>query len=237
MIWLPLVFVLLGISQPITSYFLPDILQGAGNLPEGTTIEIPLPQGGEVLAQTLQQFGVIGALIIALAFMGTVSGERSSGVASMILVKPVSHAAFLLSKLTAMLLIVWTSLLLGYLGAWYYTQLLIGKVDGSSVVQGVLVYGLWLMLIGTLTVVLSVWLKSPAATAFTALGITLVISLLASLLPAAMAWSPGQLPSIASTVLIVGEAAGTIKAIVGTFALVVLVIWSSLWKMKSLELQ
>ena len=53
LIWVPLVFILLGAMQPVTTYFLPDILANAGNLPNGTVIELPTPHASDVLAQTL----------------------------------------------------------------------------------------------------------------------------------------------------------------------------------------
>ncbi len=90
LLWVPLVYLLLGIMQPVSTYFMPVILEQAGSLPEGTVIEIPKPLGSEVLAQTLQQFGTLGVLVLVLVCMGTVSGERNNGTASLILVKPIS---------------------------------------------------------------------------------------------------------------------------------------------------
>lgn len=236
LIWMPLVFVLLGISQPVTSYFLPDLLAGAGNLPAGSIIEIPLPEGKEVLAQTLQQFGTVGALIIALAFMGVVSSERSSGVASMILVKPVPYSAYIASKWTMLLLLVWLSLTLGYCGAWYYTALLFGDVNASTAFSGLFIYGLWLSLIGTLTLVFSTWLRSPAAAAFSALSISMLLAMSASLLPDALAWSPGQLSAL-SISIIMGEAyTGLGQAVAAAFIMIAGSAATALWRIKKTEL-
>ena len=97
-IWLPAVFLLLGLVQPIMAKFMPDIIASAGNLPEGTILQIPIPKPGEVLGQTLSQFGTIGLLAICLASMGMISGERRNGTAAWILVKPVSPLAYVASK-------------------------------------------------------------------------------------------------------------------------------------------
>ena len=40
-IWIPVVFMIIGVSQPLTSYYMPQILEAAGNLPDGAVIEIP----------------------------------------------------------------------------------------------------------------------------------------------------------------------------------------------------
>lgn len=38
LLWVPLVFIILGIMQPVSMHLMPLILEQAGNLPEGTVI-------------------------------------------------------------------------------------------------------------------------------------------------------------------------------------------------------
>ncbi|OMF34746.1 hypothetical protein BK133_12040 [Paenibacillus sp. FSL H8-0548] len=202
LLWVPLVFILLGIMQPVTTYYMPVILMQTGGLPEGTVIEMPMPLGAEVLAQTLQQFSTIGILVLVLVCMGTVSSERNSGAASLILVKPISVLAFIGSKWTAMLILTWGSLSTGYLASWYYTGLLIGTVPFAKMASSLLVYGLWLTFVITVTILFSSLLRSPAAAAFCAIGGTLALSLLISLFPKALGWSPGALSGFASQAVV-----------------------------------
>lgn len=198
LLWVPLVFAALGIMQPVTTYFMPVLLEKAGNLPEGSVFEIPLPSGAQVMAETLSQFGTIGALILVLVFMGTVSGERNSGSASMILVKPVSTFSYLLSKWTSMNLLGILSLLVGYLASWYYTWLLIEGVPLAAFVSSFLLYALWLSLLLTLTLLLSTCLRSASGAASAALGSGLLLTLLSNLLPKYAGWLPGALPKFAA---------------------------------------
>jgi len=197
LLWVPLVYLLLGIMQPVSAYFMPVILEQAGSLPEGTVIEIPKPPGSEVLAQTLQQFGTLGVLVLVLVCMGTVSSERNNGTASLILVKPISVLSFIGSKWTAMLLLTWGSLTAGYFASWYYTGLLFGEVPLAKVISSLLVYGLWLSFVVTITVLFSALLRSPAAAAFSTLGGAVALSLLAGLFPKLLGWSPGALSGFA----------------------------------------
>jgi ABC-2 type transport system permease protein len=198
LIWVPLVFLLLGIMQPVSNYYMPVLLKQAGNLPEGAIIDIPLPSAPSVMAGTLSQFGTMGLLVLVLVFMGTVSTERNSGAASLILVKPVTITSFILSKWTAMLILAWGSLALGYAGAWYYTELLIGSVPPGQLASSVLVYGLWITVVMSLTLMFSTLLRSPAGAAFSSLGVAAFISLLASLLPKQAGWIPGALGGFAA---------------------------------------
>ena len=93
-IWVPITFILLGVSEPLTSYYMKHILDSLGGLPEGAVIDIPTPTAGAVLASGLSQYTTLGVLIIVLSTMGIIAGERKSGVAAMILVKPVSYLFF-----------------------------------------------------------------------------------------------------------------------------------------------
>ncbi|MGI2297363.1 ABC transporter permease [Paenibacillus sp. GXUN7292] len=222
LVWVPLVFMVLGIMQPLSTYYMPLILEKTGNLPTGTVIDIPMPSAVEVLASTLQQYGTIGVLVIALVGMGAVSAERNSGIASLILVKPIPAWFFISSKWAANTILAWVALLLGYGAAYYYTIVLFGEVKLVLFLNSYLVYGTWLTLIVTLTILFSTLLRSGAGAAFSAIGVILVLSLSASLLPKYMKWSPGALSgyayqtvmdSIAAPMMVFWSLASTVAVI------------------------
>jgi len=194
-IWLPAVFLLLGLAQPLTAKFMPDILASAGNLPEGAIIDIPTPAPGEVMAQTLSQFGTVGLLAACLAYMGTISGERRTGTASWILVKPVSPLAYVASKWIVQSVVLCASFGIGYAGAWYYTAALIGDPAGGDVLFSGLLYGVWLVFVGTATLLASALFKSPAAAAFSAFGLAAAMRIAQGLFEARLGWLPAALDS------------------------------------------
>lgn len=204
-IWVPVVFLLLGSSTPLSTYFMPQILEDFGGLPEGAVIDIPTPTGTEVLAQTLSDFGLLGVLVLTLALMGIVSGERRSGVAAIILLKPVPYFSYLTAKWAAIICFTWVSLGLGYGLAMYYTTLLFDAVSLERWVSSFFHFGLWLTLVMTIVLFYSTILKQTGAAAFCALGTILLISLLSSSFPAWFSWSPAQLANHATLVLLEGE--------------------------------
>ncbi|EFM11823.1 conserved hypothetical protein [Paenibacillus curdlanolyticus YK9] len=199
LVWMPLVFALLGAGQPVSAYFMPQIMEHAGNLPEGAVISIPLPSPSEALAQVMQQFGTLGVLIVVLAFMGTVSSEIASGTASFTLVKPVSRLSVVTAKWASALSIVWVSYAIGFGAGWYYDEMLIGSPDAADAIMGFLAYGLWLSLVVSITVLFSTLLRSAAGAAFATLALTIVLSLASSLFP--RIWQPGALPGIAGSLV------------------------------------
>ncbi|WP_245804709.1 hypothetical protein [Halobacillus hunanensis] len=72
-IWVPLVFILLGIMDPLTTYYLPQILESVGGLPEGATINIPTPPPADVFMMSISQFNMIGVAVLILMSMGTIA--------------------------------------------------------------------------------------------------------------------------------------------------------------------
>ncbi|CAM3506966.1 ABC transporter permease [Marinicrinis lubricantis] len=204
-LWVPIVFILLGVMNPITSYYMPEILKNAGGLPEGAIIEIPIPAGNEVMVQALSQYGTVGVLILVLAFMGIVSAECNSGAASMIFVKPVRYSSYITAKWAAMMTLCTISFALGYLFTWYYTEMLISPVDELRILWSFMTYWIWLAFVLSLTLFFSSWLKSSGAIAFISLLCILGLSAASSLLPRFTKWSPSRLSDQAGHYLLSGE--------------------------------
>lgn len=205
-LWVPVVFILLGVMNPISSYYMPEILKNAGNLPEGAVIEIPPPKPPEVMVETLSQYGTMGLLILVLATMGIVSSERSGGMASMILVKPVRHSQYLTAKWAGMLTLGLASFWAGYGASWYYTELLIGHVDPARTAAGGAVWSLWLVFTLTVTLLMSTCLQSGGAVAFVTLFLAAAVSLLSGWFSKHSGWSPGRLSAHAGSILTEGKA-------------------------------
>ncbi|MCD8510300.1 MAG: ABC transporter permease [Bacillus sp. (in: Bacteria)] len=236
-LWIPIVFVLLGITQPVTSYYLPDIIKNFGGLPEGAVMEFPLPTGAQVLAETLGQFNQIGILVLVLAFMGTVAGERTSGTNIMILVKPVSYISYITAKWVHISLLAVSSFVLGFLLALYYTHLLIETVPFSQVIQGIFIYILWLLFVITLVVFFSTIIKSSGVVAFLTLGITITLSIVGSIVPNIMRWSPTMLTSHSYSFFQTGSGGEALfLSIICTVLLIIVMLATAIYVFRNKEM-
>jgi ABC-2 type transport system permease protein len=236
-IWIPITFILLGVSEPLTTYYLPQIIKSFGNLPEGAIFEIPKPTAGAVLASGLSQYSTFGVLVIVLGTMGIIAGERKNGVAAMILVKPVSYFSYVTSKWAGSLLLVWVSLFIGYISTWYYTGQLFDWVPMVEFFQSFALYGLWLTVILTVTVFFSAALLSPGMAGFISLALALVVSIVSGALSHLLEWSPSQLTSYASALLIAGDLPdNTMDASLTALLLIVVLLCLSVFLFKKKEL-
>jgi ABC-2 type transport system permease protein len=221
LIWIPVVFIILGIMQPLVTYYMADILAASANVPAGFMESYEMPGAAAVMAQALGQYGTIGILILALGTMNSLAGERSSGTAELLMAKPVSPVSIVAAKWAANFTVLVIALGLGAAGAAYYTVQLMGALSWSAVAAASGLYTLWLLCTVSLTLFFSAWLRGPAA-AFLALLAAAGMSLLYSLLPSKAAWIPSALPGMSAGVLAEGGIAS--GPIVSAVALIVICV-------------
>lgn len=80
-IWVPLVMAILAVMDPITYYFLPEILELSGGLPEGAVFEIPELTANDSFLLGVESLNFMGVMLLLLISMGAIAAERKSGVA------------------------------------------------------------------------------------------------------------------------------------------------------------
>ena len=74
-LWIPLVFVIFGMIEPLTYHFLPQIMSSVGNVPEDAQIVFPQMLGEDIFFSLISQYQFMGLLVIVLGFMGLFSRE------------------------------------------------------------------------------------------------------------------------------------------------------------------
>lgn len=236
-LWIPIVFILLGVMQPVSSYYMPEILDTFGGLPEGTILEMPTPTGAEVLMNVLSNYGMLGVLILVLSAMGIVSEERQSGVAAMVMIKPVSYSSYILSKWAGLLTITLVSLFTGYVASWYYTSLLIETVAFERIFQSVVIYSIWLVFVVTLTLFFSTIMKGNGSVAFVTIFVVFAISTVTSILGKYMKWSPATMTEHTGQVLLSGKLDSSfLLAFIITIAIIIVVLIASVQLFKRKDL-
>ena len=201
-VWMPITFILLGVMDPLTTYYLPEILNSVGGLPDGTVFEMPEPSAHEVFIMSLGQYQMIGILVIVLSMMGIIAGERKSGVAQLILVKPVSYSSYITSKWAAAIILILLSLFLGMLASWYYTGVLFEFIPFGAFMESFGLYALWLVLVLSFVILCSAMFMQPVAAGMVSLVTVFVFTILGGSFQHLLEWSPTQLVSYVSEKLI-----------------------------------
>lgn len=157
-VWFPLVFILLGMMQPVLSYYLPALLKAMGG-DQGITIDpsfFEQLKGGEVLATTLEsQFDQLGLLIIVISLMGAVQSDKANGMLAFILTRPVSVTQYIGAKVLSNYWFVAACVAIGYLASYAYVNLLFSNVSFADMLLALLFYLVWVLFIISFTTMFS----------------------------------------------------------------------------------
>ncbi|MCB9762505.1 MAG: ABC transporter permease subunit [Alphaproteobacteria bacterium] len=135
------VFVFVGLGSPMVAKLTPMLLAA---LPQDQLQGFELlmlrePDMIDALGQFLKNFNMV-PLLVVLGGMGTIAGERASGVAPMILSKPVSRAAVVVARFLAPAAVLTAGTALAFGGFALYGSVLFGPLDmaGFAAVNGLL---------------------------------------------------------------------------------------------------
>lgn len=228
--WIPVVFILFGISEPLTNYFLPQILDSVGNLPEGTVIEMPTPPAEHILVAIMGQYQLIGVLVLVLAYMGAIAGERKNGNAILLYVRPLSYGAYYWSKWLMISFIAMVSLWSGLLAGYYYTSLLFSTMDFMDFLQFGATYSVWILLVVSITLTASAIMPSSGLTAALSLIVIFLMQLIDGLIGMYWSVSPVKIPAYAAEWLIGNpDLADFWSSIFVSVGFIALLIASGIW--------
>ncbi|WP_182201452.1 ABC transporter permease [Paraliobacillus salinarum] len=192
-VWVPIVFIILAIMDPLTTYYMPIILEKAGGMPEGAVFEMPDITAVDAFMMSLGEYSMFGVLVIVLFTMGTIAGERKSGVVELILVKPVHYGTYISSKWAAKLTVILVSASIGLLTSWYYINLLFGELSFTLIIQAIFFYSLWFVLVVTITIFFSCLFKSPGAVFGTSIVTLLSMFAIYRVFSHKLSWFPNSL--------------------------------------------
>lgn len=151
LIWVPIVFILLAIMDPITTYFLPVILENVGGMPEGMAFEIPAVPASEAFGLSLSELSMFGVLITILLTASSISQERQTGVSELLLVKPINASHYIGSKALAKMVVFTGALIISLLFSWYYVSILFGSLSVIYMMLAIIFYSCWFIFVISLT--------------------------------------------------------------------------------------
>ncbi len=235
--WIPAIFILLGITEPVVNYFLPQILESSGGLPEGTVFELPTPPPEQIMMAVMEQFQTIGIVVLILAYMGTIAGERKSGTATLLYVRPLSFPSYFLSKLVMAAIVSLIGVWLGFLAGYYYTLLFFGNLEVVKLIQMVGTYSVWVLLILAVVLAASAALPNGGLAAASAFAVYLLAQLADGLFGTNWSVSPVKIPQYAAAWLTGKPDSGSLGGAIAIALLIIILLsgfssWIA-WKNKA----
>ncbi|HHT27193.1 MAG TPA: ABC transporter permease subunit [Firmicutes bacterium] len=203
-LFIPVVFILLGVGQPLAMHFMPQILE-LGNVPAGTVIEIPIPPPEQIQAGIIDQYSQLGIFVLILAAMGVISREVEQGQAALLSTLGVTRHRYVLTKWMMLAALTVFSILIGFVATAYYTEILFGSLNWGHVILGALVYSLYPLFVLSLTLLLGTLNTSQLSVAGSTLATVIVFSL-AGTMRQLLPWLPNQASTIAKNLIGAGQA-------------------------------
>lgn len=205
LLWMPLVFISLGISDPLVNYYMEDILASVGNLPDGAQMIMPEFTPSDILLASTGQFQMIGLVVIVAIFANSISRERQNGTATFLYVRPLNFAAYFFSKFAAAAVVVLLCVVLGYAASIYYTTILYGKIEITSALTMIATYTLWLLFVIAFALCMSALFKT-AVSMFISIIVLVIGGLVDSIIGSFWTVSPYKLGNYAVDFVKLGEA-------------------------------
>jgi len=204
--WLPIVFIFLGLTQPIVTYFLPTILEALGG-GKGITIDPSMTnqKGVEVLASTLgSQFDQLGIMIIVISMMGIIQSDKANGMLAFILTRPVSIVSYIGGKIVSNWFLATLSVSIGYIVSYYYVNYLFTDIQFSQMMTGLFIYLVWVLYIVTFTTMISTVFQSQGVIALISIVYLITCRIIVGLNPVIDFINPASMSKHAVELIITG---------------------------------
>lgn len=206
-VWvLPAVLVFLAATGPVITRFTKEIVAGALGGGEAGAILLPDPTAADAAGRWITDLSQLAVFVVVVIAAGAINSEVRSGVASLMLVKPASRTAYVVSHAIVLVLFVAVSALIGAVVSWAVTRLVWGSGEISTEAGGLGAMlgatGMWILLA---TVLVAVSLLASAAfdalAAAAGVGIgTYFFFLLAGTMPRLTEYTPAGLIPAASAI-------------------------------------
>lgn len=214
-------FLFFGLLGPITAKLMPELIKLAGASAPGLIIQVPPPSLQDAVAQYIKNLSQILPLVVLLATMGSVAGEKERGTLPMVLAKPVGRGTVLAAKYAGLVVTLVVAQLLGAVAAYYYTQILFGGMGLCAFVQMNLAAGMYLLVVLSLSFLASALMRSTVGAGALSFGLWVLV-LVASSLPRIGRYTPPALLTWAAQLGVGQPASGYWPALWVSVALIAL---------------
>lgn len=185
---LAVVFVVIGLIEPVATKFEGRLLRHVGG---GVKVTLPPPTPADGLNSYVSEATLIG-LILAVAFTaGAMSFDTRPGLATFLRTRARSKQLvaprFALNAGAAA-----AAYVLGTLGAWYETQLLIGPLPPGGMLAGMLCGAVYFILATAVAAFAAALVRSTIGAVGIALGLLILMPIASAIRPIA-SWLPSAL--------------------------------------------
>lgn len=223
------VFVFFGIVGPVTTRYLPEILERFGG---GIEVAVPDPTPARALAEFMSNAIQIGVLAVAFVAAAALSFDANTEM-SIFLRTRARVVAILTPRFAVSAVAAVVALALGAAVAYYETGVLLGWTDLGRYAIAVGLIAVYLVFAVALTALVSGFVRSVPAAALISVGLLILLGIL-TLVPALGRWLPSDLPGGFDAV-VAGNDFSYWPAIAVTVVVIVAMLWLTVFRLERRE--
>ncbi len=190
------VFLFIGLIEPVVTRYLRDIV---GRLSHGARIPLPLPSPADGLNSYVSEVTLVGLIVVVAVAAGALTFDTRAGISTFLRTRVSSMTRLVLPRFAVTAAAAAVAYLLGTLGAWYETSVLLGSLPVGGVLAGIGCGAVYMMFAVAVTALAASLARSAIGTVGTALAILIVIPIAGSIhaianwLPSALVNAPVEL--------------------------------------------
>ena len=183
------VYLFFGLLGPITARYLSEILERLG---EDVVVQFPDPVPADGIAQFTANANQIGLLVAVVVAAGALVIDAIPEMSIFLRTRVAEVGRLLAPRLLVSLIAVAAAFLIGLLGAWYETAVLLGGLPVGAMAAGALMTILYLAFVVALTAAVGSRLGSVLGTVATTVVVLLVLPIV-GLADVVGRWLPSHL--------------------------------------------
>jgi ABC-2 type transport system permease protein len=185
------VFLFIGLIEPVATRYENDLI---GHLSRGARISMPPPTPADGLNSYVSEITLVGLIIVVTLAAGALSFDTRHGISTYLRTRVSSMWQLVIPRFAMSAAAGTVAYVLGTLGAWYETQVLIGSLAPGAVLAGMLCGAAYLIFAVAVTAFAASLVRSVIGAVATALAILVVLPI-ASVFHAIANWLPSALVS------------------------------------------
>jgi ABC-2 type transport system permease protein len=197
-------FLILGLGDPVLTYYLPELVKNASN---GVQITVPKQTAADGIAGFAGNVAQLGTLVVVVVAAANLSIDAHPGLAAFYRTRVHRPTLLVLPRYVMATAASVATLALGTLGAWYETMVLLGHVPFGALMGGFALEALWFCFVTSIVAVFTSAIRGVLGVVGASIALLLGLALLGNL-PSASSWLPTRLA--ASGADIVQHSAGDV---------------------------
>ncbi|WP_245544972.1 hypothetical protein [Lentibacillus jeotgali] len=140
---------------------------------------------------------------------------------------------YITAKWASFALLILISFSLGMLASWYYINLLFGELSFGTLLLVLFFYGLWLLLVVSLSIFYNTLFKTPGLVAFLTIATVILMGLGTTIFSHVLEWSPNRISNYIQQMIVTGNVpSDLIGAAIVTVIMIVLLIVASVFTLR-----